>query len=76
MEIYNINAKTNIFSVSESNTANHYQESFVFMDEAEYEFFEERTAIMEYEGGLTRKKAEQLTYNKILQNRMIYSQAS
>ena len=75
MSIYNIN-NNNILSVTESNSDRQYQESFVFMDEKEYEYFEERTAIMEYEGGLKKELAERLVYEGILQNRKMYSQAS
>lgn len=66
----------NSFTIHDSNPDNPYEESFVFMNEGEYEFFEERAAIMEFEGQLKREIAEQLTYQKILQNRKNYAQAS
>ena len=53
MAVYNIT--NNAHSVSELYPDQQYQESFVFMDEKEYEYFEERTAIMEYEGGLKKE---------------------
>ena len=74
MAVYNITNNTH--SVSELYPDQQYQESFVFMDEKEYEYFEERTAIMEYEGGLKKELAERLVYEGILQNRKMYSQAS
>ena len=74
MAVYNIT--NNAHSVSELYPDQQYQESFVFMDEKEYEYFEERTAIMEYEGGLKKELAERLVYEGILQNRKMYSQAS
>ena len=46
------------------------------MNEAEYEFFEERAAIMEFESGLTCEEAERLAYQRIVQNREFYAQAS
>ncbi len=76
MEILNVNPSNNFFFVRESTDRKQYMESFVFMDEAEYEFFEERAAIMEFEGQLKRENAEQLAYQKILQNRKIYARAS
>ena len=74
MAVYNIT--NNAHSLSELYPDQQYQESFVFMDEKEYEYFEERTAIMEYEGGLKKELAERLVYEGILQNRKMYSQAS
>ena len=74
MKLYD-NNYNNSFTIRDSNTANHYEKSFVFMNESEYEFFEERAAIMEFEGQLKRENAEQLAYKKILQNRKIYPQA-
>jgi len=74
MAVYNIT--NNAHSVSELYPDQQYQESFVFMDEKEYEYFEERTAIMEYEGGIGREEAEQLAYDRILYNRKVYSRAS
>ena len=74
MAVYDIT--NNAHSVSELYPDQQYQESFVFMDEKEYEYFEERTAIMEYEGGLKKELAERLVYEGILQNRKMYSQAS
>ena len=53
-----------------------YMESFVFMDEAEYDYFEERAAIMEFEAKLNRVVAERIAYQNLIQNRNIYSQAS
>lgn len=75
MNYININCK-NSFTVCDSNPDSRYEESFVFMNEGEYEFFEERAAIMEFEGQLKREIAEQLAYQKILQNRKNYAQAS
>jgi hypothetical protein len=74
MKLYDTNYN-NSFTIRDSNTANRYEESFVFMNEGEYEFFEERAAIMEFEGQLKRENAEQLAYQKILKNRKIYAQA-
>ena len=74
MAVYDIT--NNAHSVSELYPDQQYQESFVFMDEKEYEYFEERTAIMEYEGGIGREEAEQLAYDRILYNRKVYSRAS
>jgi hypothetical protein len=74
MKLYDTNYN-NSFTIRDSNTANRYEESFVFMNEGEYEFFEERAAIMEFEGQLKRENAEQLAYQKVLKNRKIYAQA-
>ena len=74
MKLYDTNYN-NSFTIRDSNTANRYEESFVFMNEGEYEFYEERAAIMEFEGQLKRENAEQLAYQKILKNRKIYAQA-
>ncbi|MBN1406915.1 MAG: hypothetical protein JW956_03960 [Calditrichaceae bacterium] len=76
MALYNIITNNKFLSVFESHPERQYRESYVFMNEAEYEYFEERTAIMEYEGGLKKEVAERLVYEGILQNRKIYSQAS
>ena len=66
----------NSLFIRDPNSAKRYEESFVFMNETEYEFFEERAAIMEFEGQMNREKAEQLAYQNILQNRKVYAQAS
>ena len=76
MDIFNTDRRNKFFIVNESQPREHYEESFVFMNEAEYEFFEERAAIMEFESGLTCEEAERLAYQRIVQNREFYAQAS
>lgn len=76
MNIYNENEVKSYLMINDSVKREHYQESYVFMNEEEYEFFEERAAIMEFESRLPRKEAERLAYQRIVQNRSIYSYAS
>lgn len=77
MNSYFINKKNGKSDLRSTNRQlNSYKESFVFMDESEYEFFEERAAIMEFNGDLNREKAEWLAYQRILQNREVYARAS
>ncbi len=47
-----------------------------FMNEIEKEYFEERAAIMEFDGGLIRGKAERMAYDLVLQRRKRFSKAS
>jgi len=76
MQVLDASKDNNFILFHDSIVPNQYRESFVFMDESEYEFFEERAAIMEFDGKLTRDEAEQLAYRKIVQSRKLYSQAS
>ena len=76
MELYKIHSIDNKTIIHDSGAQSNYQESFVFMDEAEYELFEERAAIIQYEGKLSRNDAEYLAYQRVLQYRKVYAQAS
>ena len=42
---------------------------FDFRNEYEFQWFEERAAIMEYEGGLSRDEAESKAYELLLRMR-------
>ena len=76
MQIYNLDTTNKYLEIFNSARQNKYEESFVFMDEFEFEMFEERAAIMEYEGGLSRKEAEIGAYKMINRRRKLYAQAS
>jgi hypothetical protein len=76
MDIYNVEKSNNSLKIKDSVKREIYQESFVFMDEAEYEYFEERAAIMEFEGNMDREEAELMAYQGIILNRNKYSKAS
>lgn len=76
MNILNANEKNSQFVINNPGSREQYQESYVFMDETEYEYFEERAAILEFDGKLERVEAEQVAYKKIVQNRKRYSRAS
>lgn len=49
---------------------------YTFKDHLEKEFFEERAAIVEYEGHLSRNEAEMIAYQRVLERRQLYAQAS
>lgn len=50
------------------------QNNQLFLSSAEREHFEERAAIMEYEGGLSRQQAEQAAFEMIKKYRQVYNQ--
>ncbi len=47
--------------------------TFVFLNEDEQEYFEERAAILEYEAGLERTRAEEEAWRMMLQRRAVYT---
>ncbi|MEJ2053683.1 MAG: hypothetical protein P8X42_07160 [Calditrichaceae bacterium] len=76
MNNYNTFENNSVLSISDKAVQENYYESFVFMDESEYEFFEERAAIIEFESNMDRKTAERLAYDRIIRMRDIYARAS
>ena len=50
------------------------QSNQLFLSSDEREHFEERAAIMEYEGGLSRQEAEQAAFEMIKNYRRVYKQ--
>lgn len=49
---------------------------YTFLNDLERDHFEERAAIIEYDGNVSRKKAERLAYDCILEKRENYAKAS
>ncbi len=47
--------------------------TFSFLNVLEEEYFEERAAIMQYDGGLSQPKAEEEAYKLLLQRRQQYN---
>ena len=54
--------KTNVFRLNPDHDKNFHS----FQGEDEFEFYEERAAILEYEGLLNRREAEELAYHRTL----------
>lgn len=52
------------------------QEPIFFISNDEWEYWQERAAIMEYEGGLSRKQAEKSAYECLLQQRDRYAKSA
>ena len=49
------------------------KQTYVFLNEDEQEYFEERAAILEYEAGLERARAEKEAWRLMLQRRAVYT---
>lgn len=49
---------------------------YTFADDGEWEFFEERAAIFEYEAGYSKKEAEYLAYQRLLNRRELFLRVS
>jgi len=63
------------FLVQEKNQADYEEPSSSFANDSEWEFFEERAAIFEYEAGFSKKEAEQLAYQRVLNRREVFARA-
>lgn len=66
---------TNFFVHDARPTAGRDQ-SYAFANDSEWEFFEERAAIFEYEAGYSKKEAEHLAYQRVLNRRELFARAS
>ncbi|HGY55434.1 MAG TPA: hypothetical protein ENK44_07030 [Caldithrix abyssi] len=47
--------------------------TYVFLNEDEQEYFEERAAILEFEAGLERARAEEEAWRLMMQRRAVYT---
>jgi hypothetical protein len=50
-------------------TASDQTKNFIFLSELEYELFQERAAILEFDAGLTRSLSEHQAWQAVLQYR-------
>jgi hypothetical protein len=64
------------FFVHDARPAAGPDQSYLFANDGEWEFFEERAAIFEYEAGFSKKEAEQLAYQRVLNRRELFARAS
>ena len=64
------------FMIKESSLQVQTLDGFNFLNEFEREAFEERAAIIEYEGNLSKNMAEKLAYEIVLGQRMQLAKAS
>lgn len=62
-------------SVKNSHILNMAASSSWFLDEDEFEYFEERAGILEYEAGLLRKDAERIAMELVIKRRQVYTLA-
>jgi hypothetical protein len=76
MEYQNMSDSRNHYIFEEPNTQSKNLDSFGFLNESEREEFEERAAIMEYDGNLSKMQAEKMALAIVLEQRQHLAKAS
>ena len=54
-------------------TSSHFETGYPFLNAVEEDYFEERAAIMQYDGGLSQSEAEEESFKLLLQRRQQYN---
>jgi len=62
-------------SPTKQNISSPSKQAYPFFDEDELEYFEERAAIMEFDGGMNRDKAESKAWQLVVCRREAYNKA-
>jgi len=64
------------FLVKEDIPSSNQNNDYILLNDLEREYFEERAAIIEYDGKVPRKLAEKIAYECVLERREQFAKAS